>query len=248
LGYQLGTFWDSPFSSWDSGDIVPSVREEKTMAGTTKESPIMVAIYARVSTRDQDTDLQLRELHTYVERRGWTIAAEHVDQGVSGTKERRPALDKLMHEARRQKFRAVVVWKFDRFARSVRHLVTALGEFRELGIDFVSITEAIDTSTPLGRAMFAIVGAIAEFERELIRERVVAGVAKAKATGKRLGRPRAVLDLTTVRARLEAGASLRAVARDLKVHHVTLARALERDPGAKSPPERASPDRAAIAT
>src|SRR5439155_8393394 len=132
------------------------------------------------------------------------------------------------------------VWKFDRFARSVRHLVTALGEFRELGVEFVSLTEAIDTNTALGRAMFAIVGAIAEFERELIRERVVAGVAKAKASGKRLGRPRAALDLAAVRARLDQGDSLRTVARDVRVHHVTLARALERERGAKSPLETAA--------
>lgn len=199
--------------------------------GTTN---VRVALYARVSTKlDQDPAVQLGELRAFVERRGWIVAGEYVDQGVSGAKDRRPALDRLMADARRGRLDVVAVWKFDRFARSVRHLVTALDEFRALEVAFVSLTEAIDTSTPLGRAMFAIVGAIAEFERELIRERVVAGVAKARASGKALGRPRAVLDLDAARARVAAGESLRAVARDLGVHHVTLARRLAT--GANSP-------------
>jgi DNA invertase Pin-like site-specific DNA recombinase len=209
------------------------------------------AIYARVSTtHGQDPEVQLRELRTYLERRGWSAAEEYVDHGFSGSKDRRPALDRLMKDARRRRFDAVVVWKFDRFARSVKHLVTALDEFRELGIDFVSITEAIDTSTALGRAMFAIVGAIAEFERELIRERVVAGVAKAKAMGKRLGRPRAAVDLDLVRSRLALAESLRSIAKDLGVHHVTLGRALERDrgSGANSPSETGRADPVAAAS
>lgn len=205
-------------------------------------STIRVALYARVSTKlDQDPEVQLRELRSYVERRGWTVAETYVDKGFSGAKDRRPALDRLMGDARRRKLDAVVVWKFDRFARSVKHLVTALGEFRELGVEFVSITEAIDTSTALGRVVFAIVGAIAEFERELIRERVVAGLAKARATGKTLGRPRAQLDLELVRTRLQLGESLRSVSRELRVHHTTLLRALGKV-GAKSPPETATFD------
>lgn len=194
-----------------------------------------VALYARVSTKqDQDPEMQLRELRMFCQHRGWAVTAEFVDKGVSGAKDRRPALDDLMRSARRGRVDAVVVWKFDRFARSVRHLVTALAEFQSLAVDFVSLTEAIDTSTPLGRAMFAIVGAIAEFERELIGERVRAGVAKARASGKRLGRPRKTLDLDTVRARLAGAESLRAVALDLGVHHATLSRALRG--GAQSPP------------
>jgi len=201
-----------------------------------------VALYARVSTKqDQDPEVQLGELRTYCEHRGWPVVAEFVDKGVSGAKDRRPALDDLMRSARRGRLDAVVVWKFDRFARSVRHLVTALAEFQSLAVDFVSITEAIDTSTPLGRAMFAIVGAIAEFERELIRERVRAGVAKARASGKRLGRPRKALDLEAVRARLAGAESLRAVALDLGVHHATLSRALRG--GAQSPSSDPLPGR-----
>lgn len=195
-----------------------------------------IAVYARVSTMEQDPDVQLRQLRDYADRLGGVAVEEYVDRGVSGARDRRPALDRLMADARRRRFQTVVVWKFDRFARSVRHLVTALAEFRDLGIDFVSLTEAIDTTTSLGRVMFAIVGAIGEFERDLIRERVVAGIAKARATGKALGRPRAILDLAAARDRLDRGESLRVVARDLNVHHATLARALARAGVAKPVP------------
>jgi DNA invertase Pin-like site-specific DNA recombinase len=150
------------------------------------------ALYARVSTvqHGQDPEVQLRELREYVDRRGWTLAAEFIDRGVSGAKDRRPELDKLMAEARRRRFDVLVVWRFDRFARSVSHLVRALDEFRALGIEFVSLTEAIDTSTPAGRLIFAVLAAIAEFERNLIAERVCAGIRHARAKGVKLGRPR----------------------------------------------------------
>lgn len=193
-------------------------------------------VYARVSTNDQDADVQLHALREYAQRCGWTLTEEYVDRGHSGAKDRRPALDRLMADVRRGRIDAVVVWKFDRFARSVKHLVTALAEFQSMSVDFISITEAIDTSTPLGRAMFAIVGAISEFERELIKERVKAGVAKAKASGKRLGRPRAALDLDAARARIDRGDGLRAVARSLGIHHATLGRALAREGGAETFP------------
>lgn len=201
-----------------------------------KETPARVALYARVSTSNgsQDPELQLRELRDYVARRGWPVAREFVDHGISGAKDQRPALDAMMQEARRGRVDAVVVWKFDRFARSVRHLVLALDEFRGLDVAFVSVTEAIDTSTAIGRVVFTVVAAMAEFERELIRERVKAGVAKAKATGKRLGRPRAVLDIDAARDRLAHGDSLRAVCKALDVDRRTLARALKGG-GAKSP-------------
>ena len=132
-------------------------------------------LYCRVSTTDQNVDVQLTALREYAERRGWQVAGEYVDQGVSGSKEKRPALDKLMADARRRAMDAVVVFRFDRFARSVSHLARALDEFRALGIEFVSLHEAIDTSTAMGRAMFHIAGAFAELEREIIRERVKAG-------------------------------------------------------------------------
>ena len=157
-------------------------------------------IYARVSTLNhgQDPQLQLREVREYCDRRGWTVAGEYVDVGISGSKEKRPELDKLLADARRRRFDAVVVYRYDRFARSLRHLVNALEEFRSLGIEFVSIHEGVDTSTPNGRLIFGIFASIAEFERELIRDRVKAGLRNARAKGKRLGRPRTVVDASRI--------------------------------------------------
>src|SRR6266851_9288769 len=167
------------------------------------------ALYARVSTADQSTDAQLVALREYAERRGWAVAGEYVDEGVSGSKERRPALDRLMADARRRAFDAVAVFRFDRFARSVSHLARALDEFRALGIEFVSLHEAVDTSTPMGRAMFHIAGAFAELEREIIRERVRAGLQNARRRGRRLGRPRAIVSRSEVQALASEGLSAR---------------------------------------
>lgn len=147
------------------------------------------AIYCRVSTFDQSVSMQLRELRQYAKRRGWKIASEFVDEGVSGAKASRPQLDKLMQDAHKRKFDAVVVWKFDRFARSVSHLLRALETFDSLGIAFVSLSESIDTSTPAGKMVFTVLGAVAELERSLIGERVRAGIRAARARGVRLGRP-----------------------------------------------------------
>ena len=145
------------------------------------------AIYARVSTSNngQDPGMQTRELEEYCERRGWELAGVYVDQGISGSKESRPELDRLMTDAHRRRFDVVIVWKFDRFARSVSHLLKALDTFRALGIDFVSLSENLDTSTPAGRMVFTVLGAVAELERSLIIERVRAGIrnAKQKASG-----------------------------------------------------------------
>jgi DNA invertase Pin-like site-specific DNA recombinase len=150
-----------------------------------------VAIYARVSTANsgQDPVMQTRELKEYIERRGWQIAGEYVDIGISGTKEKRPELDRLMTDAHRRRFDAVAVWKFDRFARSVSHLLRALENFQALGIHFVSLSESMDTSTPAGKMVFTVLGAVAELERSLIAERVRAGMRNARAKGKRIGRP-----------------------------------------------------------
>jgi DNA invertase Pin-like site-specific DNA recombinase len=136
--------------------------------------------------------MQLSALREYIERRGWKLAEEYIDEGVSGARERRPALDRLMVGASRRAFDAVVVFRFDRFARSVSRLARAFDEFRALGIEFVSLHEAVDTSTPMGRAMFHIAGAFAELEREIIRERVKAGLANARRRGRKVGRPRAL--------------------------------------------------------
>jgi DNA invertase Pin-like site-specific DNA recombinase len=133
--------------------------------------------------------MQTSELREYISRRGWTVAGEYVDIGISGTKEKRPELDRLMQDAHRRRFDAVVVWKFDRFARSVSHLLRALETFKAQGIEFVSFSEQMDTSTPAGKMVFTVLGAVAELERSLIVERVRAGMRNARAKGKRIGRP-----------------------------------------------------------
>jgi DNA invertase Pin-like site-specific DNA recombinase len=187
------------------------------------------AIYARVSTSNngQDPSVQTREIREYCERRGWQIAGEYVDAGISGAKDSRPELNKLMADAHRRRFDAVVVWKFDRFARSVSHLLRALENFNALGVGFVSLSEQIDTSTPTGKMVFTVLGAVAELERSLIAERVRAGLRNAKAKGTRLGRPRISVDASRV-ARLRAeGRTVREIAVTLGVSrslvHKTLA-------------------------
>src|SRR5208283_5188998 len=153
------------------------------------------ALYGRVSTLDkgQDVDLQLRELREYCSRRGWEIAGEYVDRGVSGAKESRPQLNRLMADAKQRTFDCVVVWRLDRFGRSLKHLVNALADLESLGVTFVSLRDGFDLSTASGRLMFGVVAAMGQFERELIKERVRAGMANAKAKGTRLGRRSAVV-------------------------------------------------------
>jgi DNA invertase Pin-like site-specific DNA recombinase len=148
-----------------------------------------VAIYTRVSTLDQHPEMQEEELVQYVALRNWTVYQTYRDKGVSGIAEKRPGLDALLDACRRRKVEVVVVWKFDRFARSLKQLVNALELFRQLGIGFVSCTEAIDTSLPHGEMLFQIIGAIAQWERSLIAERVKAGLQHARNQGRRLGRP-----------------------------------------------------------
>src|ERR1019366_6167222 len=180
-----------------------------------------VAIYARVSTCDQSPESQLRDLRQFAEARGFETV-EYVDTGFSGAKQSRPALDRLMDDARKCRFDSVLVWRFDRFARSTKHLLLALEEFRGLGIQFVSYQENIDTTSPLGQALFTIVSAVAQLERDLIRERVRAGLRHARACGKQLGRPRRIVDRDEI-VRLKAeGASLREIARRLKIGYGTV--------------------------
>jgi DNA invertase Pin-like site-specific DNA recombinase len=147
------------------------------------------AIYTRVSTLDQHPEMQEQELRDYVARRNWTLNQVYTDKGVSGAAEKRPGLDAMMNDCRHRKVDVVIVWKFDRFARSLKQLLNALELFRELGIGFVSCTEAIDTSLPHGEMLFQIIGAIAQWERSLIVERVKAGLQHARQQGKKLGRP-----------------------------------------------------------
>jgi DNA invertase Pin-like site-specific DNA recombinase len=169
-------------------------------------------LYARVSTTNgQDPEVQSREIREYCQRRAWPLVSEYVDQGISGAKERRPQLDRLVADAHKRKFEVVVVWKFDRFARSVSHLLRALENFRALGIEFVSLSEQIDTSTPTGKMIFTVLGAVAELERSLIAERVRAGLRHAKAKGKRLGRPTKHVDPAKVAELRAQGVSWRKV-------------------------------------
>ena len=180
---------------------------------------IRVAIYGRISTSNhgQDISLQARELRQFCEARGWQVAGEYLDEGISGAKDSRPELDRLMADAHRRRFDAVVVWKFDRFARSVSHLLRALETFKALGIEFVSLSEQVDTSTPTGKMVFTVLGAVAELERSLIAERVRAGLRNARAKGKRLGRPRMVVDSARI-ARLRAqGVGWKKIAAELGV-------------------------------
>jgi len=164
------------------GNLIHSVKGDEM----TRKS---IAIYTRVSTLDQHPEIQKRELLQYVARRGWTDYKIYCDRGISGATEKRPALQALLEDCRRGKIEVVVVWKFDRFARSLKQLLNALDLFRSLGIDFVSCTEAIDTSLPHGEMLFQIIGAIAQWERSLIAERVKAGLQHARSQGQQLGRP-----------------------------------------------------------
>jgi DNA invertase Pin-like site-specific DNA recombinase len=186
------------------------------------------AIYARVSTiNGQDPKMQTRELEEYSGRRDWELFDSYVDIGVSGRKEKRPELDRLMADAHLRKFDVVVVWKFDRFARSVSHLLRALETFNALGIGFVSLTEGVDTSTPAGKMVFTVLGAVAELERSLIVERVKAGMRNAKSKGHLPGRKRQKLNLDSIRERINAGESMRTVAKTLSISPALLSKRLQ---------------------
>ena len=177
------------------------------------------AIYARVSTTNhgQDVTMQTRDLEQFSAARGWNLVDSYLDIGISGAKDKRPQLDRLMADAHRRKFDVVIVWKFDRFARSVSHLIRALETFNALGIAFVSLSESIDTSTPTGKMVFTVLGAVAELERSLIVERVRAGLRNARAKGKRLGRPPVAVDATRVACLRASGLSWPKIARELGV-------------------------------
>lgn len=191
-----------------------------------------VAVYARCSTTDQLVAVQLEQLRAYAEARKFDIAGEYIDHGVSGAQAQRPALDRLLENARRRRFDVLVVVRLDRLARSVRHLTALAAELEALGIDLVVLDQAIDTSVPAGRLLFNILGCISEFERDLIKERVAAGVKAAKKRGVRFGRP-AVLTPEQRRrvARLRAsGHSIRGIAETLGVGKGTVSRALNTTP------------------
>ncbi len=188
---------------------------------------LRAALYARVSTNDQTAENQLRALREHAERAGWIVAAEFTDHAVSGTRERRPGLDALMAEARRRKFDVIAVAALDRLGRNLRHLVTLLDEVQHLGHSLVSLREAIDLTSPIGRAMFGLVGVLAEVERAWIIERTNAGLRRARAQGKKLGRPHVLVDRDRLYALLAEGFSLRQVARRMGHSRATLARRLQ---------------------
>ena len=191
------------------------------------ETAQRVAIYARVSTTNhgQDVSMQTRELRQFAEARGWTIAGEYIDEGVRGAKDSRPELNRLMADAHKRRFDIVCVWRFDRFARSVSHLLRALETFKALGIDFVSFSEQMDTSTPAGKMVFTVLGAVAELERSLIVERVRAGLRNARSKGKKLGRPRVTVDAARIACLRSSGASWQTITRQLGISAGTAKRA-----------------------
>ena len=181
------------------------------------------AVYARVSTNDQTCENQLAELRRYVAARGWT-ATEYVDQGVSGAKDSRPALDAMLVDGRRRRFDVLVVWRLDRLGRNLKHLITLLDDLNALGVAFVSLGEGIDATTPAGRLQMHVLAAISEFERSRIQERVRAGLARVKAQGKRLGRP--TVKVNREQLRQVQGLSVRNAARVLGVSWATANRIL----------------------
>ncbi len=187
-----------------------------------------VALYARVSTSDQTTAPQLDALHGYAEARRLEIVEEYIDHGVSGSKDRRPALDEMLAKAKRRAFDAIAVVKLDRLARSTRHLTQLAGELEALGVDLIVVDQGIDTSTPAGRLLFNVLAAIGEFELDLIRERVEAGVKSAKRRGVRFGRPRLLDDQQRARIRRlrASGSSLRSIARLMGVSKSLVAKEL----------------------
>jgi len=191
--------------------------------------PQRVALYARVSTKHngQDPETQLIALREYAGHRGMTVTDEYVDVGISGAKDRRPELDRLMADARRRRFDVVLVARFDRFARSTRHLILALEEFQSLRVDFISLNESVDTSSPMGRMVFTVLAAVAELERNIIRERVQAGVDRARRQGKRFGRPGVIVDRERI-VRLKAEGHSITIAQEYGIARSTVRSILSR--------------------
>ena len=202
---------------------------------TRKDAAKRVALYARVSTNGQDTANQLDELREVAERAGWTVAGVYEDKGISGAKGRdhRPALDRMLKDATRREFDVVACWSIDRLGRSTKHLADTCEDLHALGVGLYFHKQAVDTTTPTGKLFFTVLSGVAEFERELIRERVVAGLARAKKRGKRLGRPRTVTPSVARRVRIarERGASLRTIAKDVGTSVASVRRVLAGEAG-----------------
>jgi DNA invertase Pin-like site-specific DNA recombinase len=187
-----------------------------------------VVAYARVSTSNhhQDPEVQLRDIREFCARKGWELSEVYVDKGISGTKASRPELNRLMADAESKAFEAVIVWKFDRFARSTSHLLKSLETFRTLGIEFVSLTEGVDTSTAVGKLVFTILAGVAEMERSVTVERIKAGLRHAKAKGRMPGPKRYDVDMEEVSRRIAAGESKRSIALALGISPALLIKRL----------------------
>jgi len=202
------------------------------MKGTVKPGRNRVGIYARVSTADkgQDTELQLKDLRAFAHARGWQIHEEYVDEGMSGMLAKRPALDRLLTACRHRQIDVVLVWRLDRLGRSLKHLIMMLDELQSLGVAFVALHEQIDCTTATGQLMLHLLGAFAEFERALIRERVKAGLAHAQSKGRQLGRPRLEIDPARVKSLRKDGRSIRQIAHTLHISPASVHKTLNFTP------------------
>jgi DNA invertase Pin-like site-specific DNA recombinase len=187
-----------------------------------------IALYARVSTKDQSCEMQLRELREYAARNNWSITKEYVDHGFSGKKASRPQLNQLMADAAKRNFDAVLVWKLDRFGRSLMHIVQSIHELSHYGVRFITSSQPIDTdgASPMGKLMLQLLAAFAEFERELIAERTSAGIARARSEGKTIGKPRKVFDRALAAKLRNDGLSYRAISAQLGVAKTTIVESL----------------------
>jgi DNA invertase Pin-like site-specific DNA recombinase len=170
-----------------------------------------VAIYGRVSTQEQNTDNQVIELEQYCIARGYAVYKVYTDEGISGSKESRPAFDQMLKDAHKRQFDVVLVWKLDRLSRSLKHLLNTLDTLNSLNISFISFSDNFDTTTPQGRLMFQLVGAFAEFERSLIKERVKLGLKRAKSKGIQLGRPKLDVNKYQILQLRKQGQNIRAI-------------------------------------
>ena len=182
-----------------------------------------IAIYARVSTDRQSTESQLNALREYAGKRAWAISKEYIDEGYTGSNTKRPAFNAMMADARKRKFDVLLVYKLDRLSRSLKDLITTLDDLKSMGIDFISYDNGLDTTTPTGRLIFNVVGAVAEFEKDIIRERVRAGLENAKRKGKRLGRPPVSSHLVDEAKKLRSeGMSFRQIGKQLGIPESTV--------------------------
>ena len=187
------------------------------------------ALYARVSTEEQDVGMQLDELRKVAAQRGWTVIDEYLDEGESGAKDSRPALDRMIDDARTGKLDLIAVWKLDRLGRTLKGLVSLVDDLGRWGVDLVSVRDpAFDTTSPAGRLIFQVIGAVAEYERGIIRERALAGIRRAQARGKHCGRNPKEIDVRPAIALLNQGRNLSEVARILGLDRTTLRRRLTR--------------------